>query len=136
MPNISTDYCLECLCLENDIEIEDKISNITFTSTSKINATESLPRTTSDASDAISVVNTTKRDATSFSSKIPTERTTGIITSIASTTIATCLSESRVGDGYCDDDTNNVICNYDGGDCCLPEINKLYCNQCQCLGED
>ena len=95
-----------------------------------------LQASTSDASDAISVVDTTERDVTFFSSKIPIERTTGIITSIPSTTIATCLSESRVGDGYCDDDTNNGICNYDGGDCCLPEINKLNCNQCQCLGEE
>ena len=38
-----------------------------------------------------------------------------------------------VGDGYWDDVTNNAICNYDGGDCCLHEIETSFCTECQCL---
>ena len=38
-----------------------------------------------------------------------------------------------VGDGYCDDVTNNVICNFDDGDCCSPEIITSFCTECQCL---
>jgi hypothetical protein len=31
----------------------------------------------------------------------------------------TCQSdESQVGDGYCDEDSNTELCNWDGGDCC------------------
>ena len=40
-----------------------------------------------------------------------------------------------IGDGICDDLTNNMECNYDGGDCCLDPINDLYCSECQCLGD-
>ena len=28
-----------------------------------------------------------------------------------------------IGDGFCDDPTNNNECNYDGGDCCGSDIN-------------
>ena len=40
-----------------------------------------------------------------------------------------------MGDGYCDDATNNIECNYDGGDCCLDPVNTQYCSECQCLSE-
>ena len=26
--------------------------------------------------------------------------------------------QDLLGDGFCDDDMNNMMCNYDGGDCC------------------
>ena len=32
-----------------------------------------------------------------------------------------------IGDGYCDDINNNMNCNYDGGDCCGPNVITLYC---------
>ena len=38
-----------------------------------------------------------------------------------------------IGDGYCDDDRNNQICNYDGGDCCGPNVNTLFCFECHCF---
>ena len=38
-----------------------------------------------------------------------------------------------MGDGYCDDVTNNIECNYDGGDCCLDPVNTQYCSECQCI---
>ena len=40
-----------------------------------------------------------------------------------------------VGDNYCDDGNNNQECNYDGGDCCGPNVNTQYCTACQCLGD-
>ena len=39
---------------------------------------------------------------------------------------------SWIGDGYCDDETNNAGCNFDGGDCCGENINTQYCNECIC----
>ena len=36
-----------------------------------------------------------------------------------------------VGNGYCNDETNTVICNYDGGDCCL-NIKTEKCSECSC----
>ena len=47
--------------------------------------------------------------------------------------IAGCVNPGWVGDGYCDDTTNNMVCNYDGGDCCGSNINTQYCSECQCL---
>ena len=29
-----------------------------------------------------------------------------------------------------------VECNFDGGDCCGPNVNTVYCTQCQCLTGD
>ena len=37
-----------------------------------------------------------------------------------------------IGDGYCNDETNNVNCNYDGGDCCSININSEKCTDCIC----
>ena len=44
-----------------------------------------------------------------------------------------CLNDDLVADGYCDDDTNNLACNYDGGDCCGFEVLEDYCDDCDCL---
>lgn len=46
-----------------------------------------------------------------------------------------CPQPSWVGDLYCDDATNIAICDYDGGDCCLEEVQVDYCNECLCLDE-
>ena len=40
---------------------------------------------------------------------------------------------SLQGDGYCDDEHNNQFCNWDGGDCCLVNIDMNYCSECLCL---
>ena len=45
------------------------------------------------------------------------------------------ITNPLVGDGFCNDLTNNDICNFDGGDCCGPCINTKYCQDCQCIGE-
>ena len=44
-----------------------------------------------------------------------------------------CSNPGWVGDGYCDDVTNNMACNYDGGDCCGDNVNTNYCSECQCM---
>ena len=38
-----------------------------------------------------------------------------------------------MGDGYCDDNVNNVECSWDDGDCCGDNVDKTLCTQCQCL---
>ena len=43
-----------------------------------------------------------------------------------------CENKDWAGNGYCDDQTNILVCNYDGGDCCGPNVNKQYCTECQC----
>ena len=43
-----------------------------------------------------------------------------------------CSEPSWVGDGYCDDQTNNKDCQFDGGDCCLDFVQKDYCSFCIC----
>ena len=48
--------------------------------------------------------------------------------------ISGCSNPAWVGDGYCDDATNNVQCGFDNGDCCGLNINTQYCQVCQCLG--
>ena len=47
-----------------------------------------------------------------------------------------CTWDILVSDGFCDDITNNLICGYDGGDCCLEEVQvKSYapCVECTCF---
>ena len=39
---------------------------------------------------------------------------------------------SVVGDGFCNDETNNADCNYDGGDCCGYDVNTARCSDCKC----
>ena len=43
---------------------------------------------------------------------------------------------SIVGDGFCNDETNNAECNYDGGDCCELNMNTELCFECLCYVED
>jgi len=49
-----------------------------------------------------------------------------------------CEDASWIGDKYCDDETNNPECNYDGGDCCKKFDIKgsdcwdSFCTDCQC----
>ena len=52
------------------------------------------------------------------------------------TMIIACTKPEWVGDGYCDDITNTIECNFDGGDCCGIYIITYYCNVCTCLEEE
>ena len=45
-----------------------------------------------------------------------------------------CQLADLVGDGYCHDWTNNRHCNFDGGDCCGPCVNREQCYECICKG--
>ena len=40
---------------------------------------------------------------------------------------------SLVGDGFCNDETNNADCQFDGGDCCGACVVKDHCSECACL---
>ena len=51
-------------------------------------------------------------------------------------TVSDCGNISLVGDGFCNDETNNEICNYDGGDCCLYVNNIDQCSNCICYFEE
>ena len=37
-----------------------------------------------------------------------------------------------VSNGFCNDETNNPDCNYDGGDCCIANANIISCFECVC----
>ena len=39
--------------------------------------------------------------------------------------------QAWIGNNICNDQTNNVECNYDGGDCCI-DMNNEYCTDCTC----
>ena len=42
-----------------------------------------------------------------------------------------CYDPSGIGDGICDEWSNNKACNYDQGDCCTG-IKGVQCNICEC----
>ena len=48
-------------------------------------------------------------------------------------TVKGCKWTKLVGDGYCNDETNNIHCNFDGGDCCYSYVVKSFCSECKCL---
>ena len=37
-----------------------------------------------------------------------------------------------IGDGICDDENNNESCQFDGGDCCGPDVVTDFCVECIC----
>ena len=43
-----------------------------------------------------------------------------------------CDNAALVGNGFCNDETNNADCNFDGGECCVLNVNKNYCSECAC----
>ena len=54
-------------------------------------------------------------------------------TTLQTTTFSRCGSPNWIGDNFCDDENNNANCNYDGGDCCMTNVNTTFCTQCKCL---
>ena len=44
-----------------------------------------------------------------------------------------CENSLKVGNGYCEDETNTPECNYDGGDCCGFCVKNQFCSRCDCL---
>ena len=53
----------------------------------------------------------------------------------ATTTKSQCFNPNNVGDGFCDDETNIASCLFEGGDCCGPDVVKVFCDECACLEE-
>lgn len=47
-----------------------------------------------------------------------------------------CPGYSNIGDGICNDGNNIEVCMYDGGDCCLRDLDKSQCTDCNCITED
>ena len=47
-----------------------------------------------------------------------------------------CPNYTSIGNGICNDENNNPICQYDGGDCCLPNVNITACAECHCNNID
>ena len=43
---------------------------------------------------------------------------------------------SHAGNGYCEDEFNKAECDFDGGDCCVPNVNTEYCSECLCLNDE
>jgi len=46
----------------------------------------------------------------------------------------TAANPEKKGDGVCDDEFNNIECDYDGGDCCISNMNTTRCDYCHCFG--
>ena len=40
-----------------------------------------------------------------------------------------------IGDGFCNDETNNAYCNFDGWDCCTNPITN-HCTECKCFYQE
>ena len=43
-----------------------------------------------------------------------------------------CPNLELVANGFCNDETNNEGCHYDGGDCCLTPPKADFCSECVC----
>ena len=37
-----------------------------------------------------------------------------------------------IPDGFCDDECNCIELNFDGGDCCGPNVDTSFCEECEC----
>ena len=46
-----------------------------------------------------------------------------------------CPEPKLIGNGYCNDETNNLECQFDGGDCCGFCVNTADCTNCDCIGD-
>ena len=46
--------------------------------------------------------------------------------------VAGCENVTLVSNGFCNDETNNAYCKYDGGDCCVVNANTNSCSECVC----
>ena len=47
--------------------------------------------------------------------------------------ITGCPQPDSYADGICDDENNNEACFFDGGDCCISDVQTTFCTQCKCL---
>ena len=70
---------------------------------------------------------------TNYTTPSQVANTINITTYSTSTTTedSQCVNWAWINDGFCDDDSNILNCDYDGGDCCLGKIEGL-CFYCTC----
>ena len=68
--------------------------------------------------------------------KIPMEPLLVITHWFFKTVLGPCLHDELVSDGFCDDEANTKSCDYDGGDCCGPNVLIDYCTICECIIEE
>lgn len=47
-----------------------------------------------------------------------------------------CAFPQYFGDNICDDPNNTPDCHWDGGDCCKPEAERMFCTDCICYIEN
>ena len=57
-------------------------------------------------------------------------------TGVDSFTTSACDYPFLTGDDYCDDETNNEECEWDGGDCCSSNADTEYYSYYECLDPD
>ena len=56
-----------------------------------------------------------------------------VVLFLGSTSFLECEKPTWVGDQFCDDETNEAICNFDDGDCCSETSNFEFCSACLCI---
>ena len=137
-PNVNTQYCYICQCLEED-------------GGGSGGTTTPYGTTTSCFGDSSWIADGICDDITNYEgcffdggdccgSNVNTQFCTQCLCleeegggGSGGTTTAGACNQSWIGDGYCDDINNNLDCSFDGGDCCGLNVNTLYCTVCQCL---
>jgi len=108
-PDMITDFCTDCFCLE-----DPTIQLFPVVRTEELKSLPAKLRKIKDIK----------------GHKYGSDRQTVTVGDVAGTG---CEIPEWVGDGYCDDITNNVKCNFDGGDCCLgPDMMTDFCTVCTC----
>ena len=70
---------------------------------------------------------------TNYTTPSQVANTINITTYSTSTTTedSQCVNWAWINDGFCDDDSNTLNCDYDGGDCCLDKVEGP-CFDCTC----
>jgi len=159
-PNVITNYCAECECLDEDYTTKET----TTTTTTTTKATPCFGNCTFEnchwIGDGICDDGANNLDCnfdggdccgpnviTNFCAEcecLDEDYTTKETTTTTTTTTkpSPCFGNCTfgacgwIGDGYCDDGANNLDCNFDGGDCCGPNVNTDYCTACECLDPD
>ena len=122
-------------------------TTLTVTLTSAINSEASTTATTAITASTTTIAITTV--TSTMTTLISTVTTTSLQSSNTSTVSTTspqstsntqstatssgCAYPTYKGDGFCNDESNNANCQYDGGDCCGGNVDTSLCTQCQCL---
>ena len=113
--------------MENTTPIENitPMENTAEQSTTPVETT-SMESTLIDSTpvETTPVESTTRMETTPFNLNV---------TTLETTTQPQCTNVLWTGDGYCDDINNNIVCEWDGGDCCGEDIIDDYCFECSCL---